>query len=129
MQESLKLLNYRQMQDKFGRRVFKEMRASFSCSRNTDVERFIQYECSKYEKDDNTRNYFLYDIERMEIAAFFTLSLHSIILGDLLSSIDESTMAILRGYGKRDARSVGCYLIGSLQGMMHTLPEISQEKR
>ena len=78
MQESLKLLNYRKMQDKFRRRVFKEMRASFSCSRNTDVERFIQYECSKYEKDDNTRNYFLYDIERMEIAAFFTLSLHSI---------------------------------------------------
>lgn len=71
-------------------------------------------ECSKNEKDDNTRNYFFYDLDRMEIAAFYTLSLHSIILGDLLSSLDEDTMTVLRGYGKRDARSVGCYLIGQL---------------
>ena len=88
------------MLDKFGRRVFKKMRASFSCARNQDVERFIHTECSKYEKDDNTRNYFLFDTDESEIAAFFTLSLHSIILGDLVSNLDEDTMSILRGYGE-----------------------------
>lgn len=95
MQKSLMLMPYEQMVGAFGRRVFKEMRASFFCSRNPDVQNFIHPECSKYEKD-------------------FNLSLHSIILGDLTSDLDEKTMSILRGYGKRDARSVGCYLIGQL---------------
>ena len=95
MQKSLMLMPYGQMVGAFGRRVFKEMRASFFCSRNPDVQNFIHPECSKYEKD-------------------FNLSLHSIILGDLTSDLDEKTMSILRGYGKRDARSVGCYLIGQL---------------
>ena len=95
MQKSLMLMPYEQMVGAFGRRVFKEMRASFFCSRNPDVQNFIHPECSKYEKD-------------------FNLSLHSIILGDLTSGLDEKTMSVLRGYGKRDARSVGCYLIGQL---------------
>ena len=112
MKDSILLLSYNELRNEAGgSSKFRKLRASFFCSRNADVERFIHYECSKYEKDDNTRNYFLYDTESMEAAAFFTISLHSIILGDLLSSINESTMAILRGYGKRDARSVGCYLI------------------
>lgn len=114
MKESLMLMSYRQMADTFGRRVFKGMRASFVCSRNLDVQDFIRFECSKYEKDLNTRNYFFYDSGSDRIAAFFTLSLHSIILGDLVSNVDESIMSVLRGYGKRDARSVGCYLIGQL---------------
>lgn len=114
MKDGLILMPYKEMLDKFGRRVFKKMRASFSCARNQDVERFIHTECSKYEKDDNTRNYFLFDTDESEIAVFFTLSLHSIILGDLVSNLDEDTMSILRGYGKREARSVGCYLIGQL---------------
>ena len=112
MQESLKLMSYKQMIDTFGRRVFKEMRASFFCPRNLDVQNFIRSECSKYEKELKTKNYFFYDSENDRIAAFFTLSLHSIILGDLVSNVDESVMSVLRGYGKRDARSVGCYLIG-----------------
>ncbi len=114
MQKSLMLMPYEQMVGAFGRRVFKEMRASFFCSRNPDVQNFIHSECSKYEKDFNTKNYFFYDSENDRIAAFFTLSLHSIILGDLTSGLDEKTMSVLRGYGKRDARSVGCYLIGQL---------------
>ena len=115
MKGSLTLLTYNELKvEAGGSSKFKKLRASFFCERNPDVENFIHTECSKYEKDDNTRNYFLYDLDRMEIAAFFTLSLHSIILGDLLSSLDEDTMTVLRGYGKRDARSVGCYLIGQL---------------
>ena len=114
MRESLIILSYQQMVDTFGKRVFKQMRASFFCKRNADVENFIHNECSKYEKDSNTRNYFIFDSLRLEIAAFFTISLHSIILGDLMSNLDETTMYILRGYGKRDARSVGCYLIGQI---------------
>ena len=114
MRESLIILSYQQMVDTFGKRVFKQMRASFFCKRNADVENFIHNECSKYEKDSNTRNYFIFDSLRLEIAAFFSISLHSIILGDLMSNLDETTMYILRGYGKRDARSVGCYLIGQI---------------
>lgn len=114
MQESLKLLSYSQMAEAFGKHVFQQMRASFFCKRNSDVENFIHKEGSKYEKSFNTRNYYIYDSQNDRIAAFFTLSLHSIILGDFLSSLDENTMAVLRGYGKRDARSVGCYLIGQL---------------
>ena len=37
MQKSLMLMPYEQMVGAFGRRVFKEMRASFFCSRNPDV--------------------------------------------------------------------------------------------
>ena len=84
MRESLIILSYQQMVDTFGKRVFKQMRASFFCKRNADVENFIHNECSKYEKDSNTRNYFIFDSLRLEIAAFFTISLHSIILGDLM---------------------------------------------
>lgn len=102
------------MAETFGKRVFQQMRASFFCKRNPDVENFIHTEGSKYEKAFNTKNYYIYDSQNDRIAAFFTLSLHSIILADLFSSLNEETMSTLRGYGKRDARSVGCYLIGQL---------------
>ena len=113
MKQSLILMDYNTLKkESGGSSKFRKLRASFSCSRNADVEHFIHTECSKYEKDFNTRNYIFLDTETAKIAAFFTLSLHSIILGDLVSNVDESIMSVLRGYGKRDARSVGCYLIG-----------------
>lgn len=115
MKDSLTIMTYDELKDEAGGSSrFKRLRASFHCSRNPDVERFIHAECSKYERDFNTRNYFIFDTERLDIAAFFTLSLHSIIMSDLFSNLNEETMSILRGYGKRDARSVGCYLIGQL---------------
>lgn len=115
MKQSPLLMDYPTLRkESGGSSKFKRLRASFACSRNPDVEHFIHAEYSKYERDFNTRNYFFLDVENSRIAAFFTLSLHSIILGELLSNIDESTMSVLRGYGKRDARSVGCYLIGQL---------------
>lgn len=115
MKHSLTVLSYDDLKKEAGgSSKFKKLRASFLCHRNPDVENFIHMECSKYEKDFNTRNYFIFDTEKLEIAAFFTLSLHSIILADLFSSLNEETMSTLRGYGKRDARSVGCYLIGQL---------------
>ena len=45
MRESLIILSYQQMVDTFGKRVFKQMRASFFYKRNADVENFIHNEC------------------------------------------------------------------------------------
>ena len=114
MKSGLAIYEYKELLNIFSRTEFRKMRTSFSCERNREIEYFIQTECSKYEKADNTRNYFIIDKPRLEISAFFTLSLHSLILDELFSDLSPSAMEMIRGYGRRSARSVGCYLIGQL---------------
>ena len=114
MKDGLMLHEYQELLTIVSKPQFRKMRASFSCQQNRDIEYFIQNECSKYERAGNTRNYFLIDPEDFKISAFFTLSLHSLILDELFSDLSPSAMEMIRGYGRRSARSVGCYLIGQL---------------
>ena len=106
-------IEYSELKKTFTKASIDNMLASFKVSRNQDLDKFLHEEASKYEKANNTRNYFIFN-DDSEVIGYFTLSIHSLIIDELLPELDSRTLKKIRGYGKKEARSVGCYLIGQL---------------
>lgn len=84
--------------------------STFFCHKNEDVQAFLHANAIKYEKAHNARTYLIVNDDNT-IMAFFSLALGVI----NMQSVDSlAQRKRLRGFGRTNATSIPCYLLGQL---------------
>lgn len=85
--------------------------STFSCPKNTDVERFLHNSAIRFEQSDKARTTLILNTETSDIVAYFSLTFKELSL--MSATISKGEVKKLDGFNK-NAETLQVYLIGQL---------------
>lgn len=85
--------------------------STFSCPKNSDVEKFLHSTSIRFEESDNARTYLMLSDETSEIMAYFSISFKELSLEN--AKISKGEVKRLDGINKH-AEKLKVYLIGQI---------------
>ena len=96
--------------------------SGFSCPKNPDVERFLKESAIEFTKKNQSVTYFVFDINSMRLAGYFTLALKPLtVRGKTVSNtVKRKLLRVTELDEKSDTYTMSAYLIAQI-GKYYTL--------